>query len=79
MQSWITSTNENPLCLIAVSIVFWVWSMSRALHLATKVALAESERWIGLRGWLNSPRGSDFVLNPSWLVGVAWPVVSEND
>ena len=50
MQSWIISTNENPLCFIAFSIISWLWSKFRALHLATKVAPEDKASKIGFNG-----------------------------
>jgi len=78
-QSWMISTNENPLWFIAFVSVEVMCGMSRALVLAMKVALAARANLIGFIGLSKTPSGSDFDIYPCWDVGVGCPVVSEND
>jgi len=78
-QSWITSTNENPLWLIAFVNVSIICGISRAFVLAMNVAFAASANFIGFIGLSKVPSGDALLLYPCWDVGVGCPVVSEND
>jgi len=49
------------------------------LTLATNVAPLAKTNFIGLRGKLKTPKGSALLLKPGCEVGVACPVVKEND
>jgi len=59
-QSWITSTNEKPLCWIAFWNVSTMCGMSRAFVLAMKVAFDASASLIGLSGLSWVPSGDAF-------------------
>lgn len=61
-QSWITSTNENPLWAIAFVNVSTMCGMSRAFVRATKVALDANANLIGLKGFVNVPSGEAFDM-----------------
>ena len=78
-QSWITSTNEKPLWLIAFVNVSTICGISRAFVLATNVVFAASANFMGFIGLSKVPKGLVFEMYPCWDVGVGCPVVSEND
>ncbi len=78
-QSWMTSTNENPLWAIAFENVSTMCGMSRAFVLAMNVAFDANASLIGLNGLSLTPRGFAFEMYPCWEVGVGWPVVREKD
>ena len=78
-QSWITSTNDKPLWLIAFVNVWIMCGMSRAFVRATKVAFAARASFIGFIGLSKDPSGEALLTYPCCDVGVGCPVVSEND
>ena len=59
-QSWMTSTNENPLWAIAFVNVWIMWGMSRAFVRAMKVAFDARASLIGLNGLSWVPSGDAF-------------------
>lgn len=61
-QSCMTSTNENPLWVIAFENVSTMCGMSRAFVLAMKVALLASASLIGLKGLSWTPSGFAFEV-----------------
>lgn len=61
-QSWITSTNEKPLCLIAFENVSTMCGMSRAFVRATKVAFDARANFNGLNGLSWTPKGEVFEI-----------------
>jgi len=61
-QSWMTSTNENPLWAIAFENVSTMCGMSRAFVRAMNVALDARASLIGLRGLSWVPNGFAFEM-----------------